>query len=158
MTCGVATVPDLVSFFLETHPEANVSEVFAIAEHYAKEAGIEGVNHDVAFCQMCVETDYLRFTGDVHRRQNDFGGIGATGHDVPGDSFESVQIGVRAQIQHLKVYASRAPLRRRLADPRFGRVRRGSAPYVEDLSGKWAADPHYGAKIRSKLQSLARRL
>ena len=158
MSCGLATVPDLASFLLETHPEADVSEVLTIAEHYVREARIEGVNHDVAFCQMCVETNYLRFDGDVQRRQNNFGGIGATGNGVPGDSFETVQIGIRAQIQHLKAYAGRKRLRRRLVDPRFWRVRRGSAPYVEDLSGRWAADPHYGAKIKSKLQSLAGRL
>ena len=80
----------------------------------------------------------------------------ATGHGVPGASFKSVQIGIRAQIQHLKAYASTGPPRRGLVDPRFGRVPRGSAPYVEDLSGTWAADPHYGAKIRSMLRSLAR--
>jgi hypothetical protein len=156
MSRGSADVRDLVSFFLQTHPQADVSEVSAMAKHYIKEAGIEGVNHDVAFCQMCLETNYLRFGGDVHRRQNNFGGIGATGHGVPGASFKSVQIGIRAQIQHLKAYASNEPLRRGLVDPRFGRVPRGSAPYVEDLSGTWAVDPHYGAKIRSMLRSLAR--
>lgn len=158
MSCGMAKSYDLASFLLQVHPEADVSEVSAIAEHYIKEAGIEGVNHDVAFCQMCLETNYLRFDGDVHRWQNNFSGIGATGHGVPGASFESVQIGIRAHIQHLKAYASRKSLRRRLVDPRFGKVRRGSAPYVEDLTGKWAVDPHYGAKIRRILQSLTNRL
>lgn len=156
MSCGMATVRGLVQFFLQTHPEADVSEVSAIAGQYIEEAAIEGVNHDVAFCQMCIETNYLRFGGDVHRRQNNFGGIGATGNGVAGDSFESVRIGIRAQIQHLKAYANRKRLRRKLVDPRFGRVRRGSARHVEDLSGKWAADPNYGAKIREKLQSLTR--
>ena len=155
MSCGSAQVHDLVSFFLQTHPATDVGEVSAIAEHYIEEAGIEGVNHDVAFCQMCIETNYLRFGGDVHRRQNNFSGIGATGNGVAGASFESVQIGIRAHIQHLKAYASKKPLQHRLVDPRFYRVRRGSAPYVEDLSGQWAADPNYGAKIRRKLQSLA---
>ena len=158
MSCGLAQAHDLVAFFLQTHPQAHVSEVSAIAEHYIQEAAIEGVNHDVAFCQMCIETNYLRFGGDVHRRQNNFSGIGATGHGVPGAFFKSVQIGIRAHIQHLKAYASRKPLQRGLVDPRFSRVRRGSAPYVEDLTGKWAVDPHYGAKIRRKLQSLASRL
>ncbi|MFC1637326.1 glucosaminidase domain-containing protein [Planctomycetota bacterium] len=156
MSCGSAQAHDLVSFFLQTHPKADVSEVSAIAKHYIKEAGIEGVNHDVAFCQMCIETNYLRFGGDVHRGQNNFSGIGATGNGVAGASFKSVQIGVRAHIQHLKAYASRKSLQRGLVDPRFVRVRRGSAPYVEDLSGKWAVDPHYGAKIRRKLQSLGK--
>ena len=156
MSCGLATANDLVQFFMETRSEADVSEVSVIAEHYIEEAAIEGVNHDVAFCQMCIETNFLRFGGDVHRRQNNFGGIGAIGNGVPGAFFESVQIGIRAHIQHLKAYASRKSLQRGLVDPRFWRVRRGSAPYVEDLSGKWAVDPYYGAKIRRKLQSLAR--
>ena len=156
MSCGLATEPDLVRFLLQTNPQADVDEVSTIAQHYIEESLIEGVNHDIAFCQMCVETDFLRFTGDVHRRQNNFAGIGATGGGVPGDSFESVQIGIRAQIQHLKAYASRRRLRRKLVDPRFKRVRRGSARYVEDLSGRWATDPNYGAKIREKLQLLTR--
>jgi hypothetical protein len=156
MSCGLATSHDLVQFFLQTHPEADVSEVSVIAEYYVEEAAIEGVNHDVAFCQMCIETNFLRFGGDVHRRQNNFGGIGATGNGVPGDSFESVQMGIRAQVQHLKAYGNRRRLRRRLVDPRFAKVRRGSARYVEGLSGKWAADLNYGAKIREKLQSLTK--
>ena len=158
MTCGTATSYALATFLLHKNPEADVSEAFTVAGHYLQEAAIEGVNHDVAFCQMCLETNYLRFGGDVHRRQNNFCGLGATGHGVAGNSFESTQMGIRAHIQHLKAYASRKSLQRRLVDPRFGRVRRGSAPHVEDLTGKWAVDPQYGAKIRRLLQSLARQL
>lgn len=154
MSCGMVKSYDLASFLLHKNPDADVSEAFTIAGYYIQEAVIEGVNHDVAFCQMCLETNYLRFDGDVHRRQNNFCGLGATGYGVAGASFESVQIGIRAHIQHLKAYASRKSLQRRLVDPRFGKVRRGSAPYVENLSGKWAVDPHYGAKIKKILQSL----
>ena len=156
MSCGTAKSYDLASFLLQNNSEADVNEAFTIAGHYIQEAAIEGVNHDVAFCQMCLETNYLRFDGDVHRRQNNFCGLGATGHGVSGNSFESIPIGIRAHIQHLKAYANRKSLQRRLVDPRFGKVRRGSAPYVEDLSGKWAVDPNYSAKIRRILQSLAR--
>jgi len=156
MSCGTAKSYDLASFLLHKNPEADVSEAFTIAGHYIQEAAIEGVNHDVAFCQMCLETNYLRFDGDVHRRQNNFCGLGATGYGVAGNSFESIQIGIRAHIQHLKAYASRKSPQRRLVDPRFRKVRRGSAPYVEDLSGNWAVDPNYSVKIRRILQSLAR--
>ena len=152
---GAASVPDLAAFLLQGHPEADVSKVLALAEIYVAEARIEGVNHDVAFCQMCHETNHLRFGGDVARSQNNFAGIGATGNGVPGDSFPTVRIGVRAQIQHLKAYASTRRLRRPLVDPRFARVIRGSAPYVQDLTGKWATDPAYGPKIKAKLQALA---
>ena len=139
MSCGSAQIHDLLLFFLETNPQADISEVTEIAQLYIEEAGAEGVNHDVAFCQMCIETNYLRFGGDVRREQNNFAGIGATGNGVPGDSFDSVRMGIRAQIQHLKAYGGKKRLRRRLVDPRFRRVRRGSAPYVENLSRKWAA-------------------
>ncbi len=150
---GSATVPQLASFLLQEHPEADAQEVLSLAEIYVEEARIEGVNHDVAFCQMCHETNYLRFDGDVRRNQNNFAGIGATG-GVPGDSFKSERIGIRAQIQHLKAYASTGRLRRPLVDPRFWRVPRGSAPYVENLTGKWAADPSYDVKVIRIFRSL----
>ena len=152
---GSKTVPQLASFLLREHPEADAQEVLALAEIYVEEARIEGVNHDVAFCQMCHETNYLRFDGDVRRSQNNFAGIGATGGGVPGDSFESARLGIRAQLQHLKAYAGSKRLRRRLGDPRFWRVQRGSAPYVENLTGQWAADPQYDTKIIKILHSLA---
>jgi len=152
---GAKTVPQLASFLLREHPEADVSEVLSLAEIYVEEARIEGVNHDVAFAQMCHETHYLRFDGDVHRSQNNFAGIGATGNGVPGDSFPDERTGIRAQIQHLKAYASTRRLRRPLVDPRFWRVQRGSAPYVENLTGQWAADPNYDTKIINILHALA---
>jgi hypothetical protein len=144
-----------VSFLLLTNPNANKSEVRKIARCYISEAAAEDVNHDVAFCQMCVETNYLRFGGDVAGWQNNFCGLGATGGRAAGASFESVQIGVRAHIQHLKAYASRMPLNQPVVDPGFDRVRRGSAIHVEDLAGRWATDPYYGTTIRKKLQVLA---
>jgi len=152
---GAASVPQLASFLLGANPQADAQEVLALAEIYVEEARIEGVNHDIAFCQMCHETDYLRFGGDVHPSQNNFAGIGTTGGGVPGHSFPSARIGVRAQIQHLKGYATTKRLRRKLVDPRFHKVPRGSAPYVEDLTGRWATDPNYDAKIKAKLQALA---
>ena len=152
---GSKTVPQLASFLLGEHPDADVREVLTLAEIYVEEARIEGVNHDVAFCQMCHETHYLRFDGDVRRVQNNFAGIGATGGGVPGDSFPDERTGIRAQIQHLKAYASRKRLRRPLVDPRFWRVQRGCAPYVENLTGKWAADPDYDTKIIQIYHALA---
>lgn len=158
MSRGRAQVEPLLAFFLETNPAGDRDEVVRIAQMYLEEAAIEGVNHDVAFCQMCVETNYLRFTGAVSRRQNNFCGLGATGGSAPGDSFGTMQTGVRAHIQHLKAYASHDRLRRRCVDPRFDLVRRGSAPCVQDLTKKWATDPEYGYKIKKKLQSMERYL
>ncbi|MBD2178469.1 glucosaminidase domain-containing protein [Pseudanabaena sp. FACHB-1998] len=121
---------------------------------YREEATTEGVNYDIAFCQMCLETGFLQFDGDVKPEQNNFGGIGAIGNGVRGDSFSDRRIGVRAQIQHLKAYATRQPLVLPLVDPRFSLVKRGTAPLLSQLSGNWAEDINYDKKIMAILRRL----
>lgn len=121
---------------------------------YREEAAIEGVNYDIAFCQMCLETGFLQFDGDVRPEQNNFGGIGAIGNGVRGDSFSDRRIGVRAQIQHLKAYATTKPLVQPLVDPRFSLVKRGTAPLLSQLAGQWAEDTNYDKKIMAILRRL----
>ena len=121
---------------------------------YREEAAIEGVNYDIAFCQMCLETGFLQFGGDVKPEQNNFGGIGAIGNGVRGDSFSDRRVGVRAQIQHLKAYATTKPLVQPLVDPRFSLVKRGTAPLLGQLSGRWAEDTNYDKKIMAILRRL----
>jgi hypothetical protein len=157
-TIGRAQINHLVSFFTETNPRIDMNRLKKIARTYIDEAAAEGINSDVAFCQMAHETNYLRFGGDVKAWQNNFGGIGATGNGKPGESFTSIEIGIRAHIQHLKAYANARPLRKKLVDPRFFRVRRARAPYVEDLTGLWATDPQYGVKLKRKLRALEKYL
>ncbi|MBN1805671.1 MAG: glucosaminidase domain-containing protein [Sedimentisphaerales bacterium] len=155
---GRAQVHHLISFFTETNPRIDMNHLKKIASTYIDEAAAEGINSDVAFCQMVHETNYLRFDGDVQAWQNNFGGIGATGKGERGESFPSIEIGIRAHIQHLKAYANARPLRKKLVDPRFGRVRRAQAPYVEYLTGLWATDPQYGLKLKRKLKALEKYL
>jgi N-acetylmuramoyl-L-alanine amidase len=121
---------------------------------YREEAAIEGVNHDIAFCQMLVETNSLNFGGSLNPAYNNFGGIGSPTGGPEGASFPNARVGVRAQIQHLKAYASLDPLVQRQVDPRFGFVVRGVAPLVDQLSGRWSADPDYGRKIMAFLRRL----
>ncbi|PSN10652.1 cell wall hydrolase, partial [filamentous cyanobacterium CCT1] len=64
------------------------------------------------------------------------------------------RVGVRAHIQHLKVYASLDALVQRRVDPRLGYVMRGEAPLVTQLTGRWNADPEYGSKIAAFLHLL----
>ncbi|KKI50410.1 GBS Bsp-like repeat-containing protein [Christensenella hongkongensis] len=120
---------------------------------YISEAAMEGVRADVAFAQMCLETGYLKYGGDVKWEQYNFAGIGATGGGAGGATFATVQIGIRAQIQHLKAYASTAALNNACVDPRFSLVSRGSATTVEALGGKWATDLNYGSKIVTIMDS-----
>ncbi|PGY11837.1 N-acetylmuramoyl-L-alanine amidase [Bacillus sp. AFS031507] len=109
-----------------------------------------GIRGDVAFAQAIHETDYFRFTGVVNPEQNNYSGIGATGGDTRGASFENQEEGVLAQLQHLYAYATAKPLPDQypLVDPRFHLVDRGSAPTWTALNGKWAVPgTTYGQSI-----------
>ena len=132
---------------MNTGGAANITE---FCEILYDESVLEGIKPEVVFGQAMNETGYLKFGGDVQPEQFNFAGLGATG-GVPGESFPSVKIGLRAQVQHLKAYASTENLNSACVDNRFKYVARGSAPYVEWLGiqenpkGKgWAAADQYG--------------
>lgn len=140
--------------FLKANNENALAQFPDLPKLYREEAAIEGVNHDVAFCQMCVETGFLRFGSDISPSQNNFASLGTVGGGSEGASFPSARIGVRAHIQHLKAYASLEPLVQELVDPRFRFVTRGVAPLVDQLSGRWAADLKYGSRILATVRRL----
>jgi hypothetical protein len=125
-----------------------------LAGLYIEEAGHEGINHDVAFSQMCLETGFLSFGGLVQPEWNNFCGLGAIGPEQPGLVFPDPRTGVRAHIQHLKAYATAEPLNLSLVDPRYRYVRLGSSPTIKGLAGTWAADRMYYEKIYAILQRL----
>ena len=151
---GLVPARDLSEFLLTVNPNADRSYVESLAFIYIEEAAAEGVNHDVAFVQMCLETGFLRFGNLVTVDQNNFAGLGATGPGNPGLFFDTPRIGVRAQIQHLKAYACTSPLNQELVNPRYRFVRRGSSPTIKGLAGTWAADPAYADKINAILERL----
>src|SRR5699024_9963168 len=99
-----------------------------------EEARVEGVKAEIVFSQIMLETGYLQFGGDVKIEQFNFGGLGATGNGVPGNSFPDVRTGIRANVQHLKCYACNEPLVNSRVDPRWGEWLRNKAPYVQWLS------------------------
>ena len=140
--------------FLKNNNEAALAQFPEIAKLYKEEGDIEGINYDIAFSQMCVETSFLRFGGDLKSTQNNFAGLGAIGGSSEGASFPSARIGIRAQIQHLKAYATTEPLVQEVVDPRFNFVARGVAPLIDLLTGRWNADPNYGDKILAMLKRL----
>ena len=140
--------------FLKANNEAALTRYPEIAKLYREEDSIEGIDYDIAFSQMCLETDFLRFSGAVKPEQNNFGGLGSASGESQGASFTSARIGVRAHIQHLKAYANAEPLVQTVVDPRFNFVARGIAPIVSLLNGRWAADPQYGDKLLAILKRL----
>ncbi|MCL1927647.1 MAG: glucosaminidase domain-containing protein [Treponema sp.] len=151
---GELKAQHLVSFLLNENKNADRVFVEALAAYYIVEAGKEGVNHDIAFAQMCLETGFLRFGGLVVPEMNNFCGLGSIGPGEEGIWFSSVELGVRAHIQHLKAYASEDPLIGELVDPRYHFVRRGSVFTINGLAGTWAADKLYAGKIELILHRL----
>ncbi len=140
--------------FLKSNNEAAINQFPDLAKIYREEGSIEGVNYDIAFCQMCLETDFLRFGNEITPNQNNFASLGGIGGTNQAASFSSARIGVRAHIQRLKAYASTEPLVQEVVDPRFRFVTRGVAPLVDQLSGRWSADLQYGRKIMALMRRL----
>ena len=139
---GASTIEDFCNIILE--------------ESYA-----EGVRGEVVFEQAMLETGWLQYGGDSGVSQYNFAGLGTTGGGVAGVSYPDVRTGIRAQVQHLKAYASDESLNQDCVDTRFDMVKRCSAPYVEWLGQKenpdgvgWAEGANYGTKLRKLLTQL----
>jgi N-acetylmuramoyl-L-alanine amidase len=137
--------------FLKNNNEAALTNYGDLPLLYREEAAIEGINHDIAFCQMCLETGFLRFGKGIDPEQNNFASLGtAIGNsktNQSGASFADQRTGVRSHIQHLKAYASISPLFQPVVAPRFHLVARGIAPTLSQLTGRWSIDPLYDRKI-----------
>jgi len=146
----------LAAFLHRNNNRVSTTEAIKIAKIYIEESKAEGVNSDIAFSQMCLETGFLRYGGSVLPGQNNFSGLGVLNKKTRGFSFRDIRLGIRAHIQHLKAYASHGKLHYKLVDPRFRFIKRGSIKKVDDLSGKWAADKRYGKKIRYLLGRMYR--
>ena len=143
--------------------KGGASTINQFAQIFYEEATAEGVRAEVAFTQCMKETGFLKYGGDVLPNQYNFAGLGATGA-VNGASFSNVRMGIRAQIQHLKAYASLDGLTNQCVDPRFNLVKRGSAQYVEWLGIKenpngygWATSKSYGHDIVNMVNVLLKK-
>lgn len=128
---------------------------------YIEEAEAEGIRPEVAFAQTMKETGFLQYGGDASIEQFNFAGLGTTGGGVPGNSYPDVRTGVRAQIQHLKAYATTDVLSQTCVDERYEYVIKGSAPYVEWLGKNenpegqgWATAEGYGYSIVEMIQKM----
>ena len=115
-------------------------------------APIYGIRGDVALCQSIIETGWFLYTGGtaVTPGQHNYCGLGVTKLGLKGNSFPTIAAGVEAQMQHLYAYATTKaiPTGRKLYDPRFNLVNRGSATKWIDLEGRWcASNSEYAKKI-----------
>jgi hypothetical protein len=141
---------------------------------YLEEGHRQGLAADVAFMQAILETAWFFYpdSGQVRPHQNNFAGMGAfDGSDGSKVfSFASVRDGVRAQVQHLRIYgdATVNTTGTNLGVPlvvnvdatttwnypdRWRWVRNHSGYHASALiwedfgNGRWASDPNYSKKI-----------
>jgi len=162
MGTAVATVEQMENYIRAKNPNVAQS-VIDMIPLYLIEGEAEGVRGDIAFAQSCLETGNFAFEGSaVTLDQNNFCGMGVTSRGKKGCSFETPLIGIRAQIQHLKAYASETALVNDCVDSRFRYVTRGCAAFVEWLGQKenpegkgWATGKGYGSKILTILENIA---
>ncbi|TGY91225.1 N-acetylmuramoyl-L-alanine amidase [Petralouisia muris] len=158
---AVATAEQMKAYLKAKNPGVAQS-VLDMVPLYLSEGKAEGVRGDIAFAQSCLETGNFTFSGSaVTLSQNNFCGMGVTSNGMKGNSFGTPQLGIRAQVQHLKAYASTDALKNACIDPRFKYVTRGCAEYAEWLGQKenpagkgWAAGAGYGGKILSILKGI----
>ena len=130
---AVATSQQMIEYIKAVNPEVPQS-VLDMIPLYLSEGIAEGVRGDIAFAQSCLETGNFAFVDTaVTLDQNNFCGMGVIQRGMKGNSFPTPQFGIRAQIQHLKSYATIDPLAGTCVDPRYKWVEKGCAPYVEWL-------------------------
>ncbi len=155
---SVLTKAQMLEYINKANPSPKLNtNVSNLIDLFLIEGEIEGVRGDIAFVQATWETNNFKFTGDVVPAQNNYAGIGTIGGGVKGHYFDTPQLGVRAQIQHLKAYASKEPLKQAKVDPRYHLVSpKGKSPTVQGLSGTWAADKTYGNSLINRYNEIAK--
>ncbi|MCM1120095.1 MAG: N-acetylmuramoyl-L-alanine amidase [bacterium] len=162
ITGKAETTAEQMAVYIKGKNASVAQSVLDMIPLYLSEGEGENIRGDIAFAQSCLETGNFAFGGSaVELAQNNFCGMGVTAKGEKGDSFGTPQLGIRAQIQHLKAYANTSKLKKDCVDPRFSLVSRGCAPYVEYLGiqenpkGKgWAAGAGYGDKILKILHAI----
>jgi hypothetical protein len=125
-----------------------------LAKDYIEEGTNAGVRGDVAFAQSILETGGFSFPGggQVLLNDNNFAGIGACDSCKHGFSFPTAQIGVRAQMQALRIYVdpnlTATTLKQPLVMPKMLNLGfRGRVQTWWDLWGTWATGAFYGQRV-----------
>ena len=141
------------------YSQKGAADISEFCEQVVNAASSEGVRPEVVFAQAMLETGWLQFGGSVSVDQCNFAGLGATGSQIKGASFDSVYQGLLAQTQHLKGYATTASLTNTCVDPRYqvlvDRGLLGVSPCLEDLNGLWAVPGDgYGQRISKLIDRL----
>ncbi len=134
-----------------------------LAQLYITEGENAGVRGDVAFAQSILETGGFNFPGggQVLVNDNNFAGIGACDSCKHGFSFPTAEIGVRAQMQALRIYVdpdlTETTLKQPLVMPKMLNLGfRGKVQTWWDLWGTWATGAFYGQRAVRHLRAHGR--
>lgn len=108
---------------------------FTLADEYH-------INPMMAISQSILETGWFKYQGSaVKPEHHNYCGLGVTSNGIEGGKFDTIENGVRAQLQHLYAYGCKDALpegETTIVDPRFKYVTRGIATYWQQLAGRWA--------------------
>lgn len=159
----LASQEQCVSYLLSVNPNPRISVTpQQLVSYYYEEGAREGIRPDVAFAQALKETGFFSYGGTVTPDQNNYSGLGTTSAYVKGAYFDSAQLGVRAQIQHLLAYSSTRQPSTPIVDPRYNLVRSAYGTSTlsrwSDLNGRWAVPGYsYGQSIMSIYRAILSR-
>jgi hypothetical protein len=152
---SILTASQLAGFIRDSgyNPRLTVS-LDELAGLYITEGENAGVRGDVAFAQSILETGGFSFPGggQVLINDNNFAGIGACDSCPHGFSFDTAEIGVRAQMQSLRIYVdpdlTETTLKQPLVMPKMLNLGfRGRVQTWWDLWGTWATGAFYGQRV-----------
>lgn len=147
---------ELAEWFVATrHRGARITvSMDELARDFIEEGQAAQVRGDIAFAQSILETASFYFPdgGQLTPTDNNFAGINACDSCPTGSAFPDARIGVRAQMQLLRVYAdanlTNAQLNPPAVDPRLdSHFLKGRVPTWNGLTHTWATANAYGDRI-----------
>jgi hypothetical protein len=149
--------------FARSHGALRLHEVERYVREIYVQAPAVGFDPALLIAQSALET--ANWTSYWWAQRLNPAGIGITGHAMQEASSPQFNDGIaaaRAQLAHMhaEVYGNSKPLPAMLqgVDPTYQRVFdagwAGSVRTLEDLSGTWAVDPDYAAKIVDRARQI----
>jgi Mannosyl-glycoprotein endo-beta-N-acetylglucosaminidase len=146
------TARQMADYIVSQHYRPNITvPIQVLAQIYLDEGAKTGVRGDVAFAQSILETGGFAHPGSS-ATNNNFAGIGWCDSCKHGFDFASARLGVRAQLQLMRIYVDPTFPGPAYKDPILlkGTLTLGFRGKVQtwwDLWGTWATAPLYGQRV-----------
>jgi hypothetical protein len=146
------TAKQMADYIVANHYHPNITvPIQVLAQIYLNEGTKTGVRGDVAFAQSILETAGFAHPGSA-ATNNNFAGIGWCDSCRHGFNFANATLGVRAQLQLLRIYVDPNFPEPDYKDPILLRGSltlgfRGKVQTWWDLWGTWATGALYGQRV-----------